>query len=154
MSDLFKRKTEIKRLTLSLLLPILSMTLTTILILAGIRGVVITVLGFVCAGVIPVILITAFKVDTSKYFAGKMFLFVVLAVGFMLSWFVFESWTVSNFNVFVLPILIFIAEGIFALSREANFKTKLCLILSSFVYVYAGFIIEIMISLARALARS
>lgn len=154
MSDLFKRKTEIKRLTLSLLLPILSMTLTTILILAGIRGVVITVLGFVCAGVIPLILITAFKVDTSKYFKGKMFLFVVLAVGFVLSWFVFESWTVSNFNVFVLPILIFIAEGIFALSRETNFKTKLCLILSSFVYVYAGFIIEIMISLARALAGS
>lgn len=154
MSDLFKRKTEIKRLTLSLLLPILSMTLTTILILVGIRGVVITVLGFVCAGVIPLILITAFKVDTSKYFKGKMFLFIVLAVGFVLSWFVFFSWTVSNFNVFVLPILIFIAEGIFALTRETNFKTKLCLILSSFVYVYAGFIIEIMISLARALARS
>lgn len=154
MSDLFKRKTEIKRLTLSLLLPILSMTLTTVLILVGIRGVVITVLGFVCAGVIPVILITAFKVDTSKYFKGKMFLFAALVIGFVLSWFVFESWTVSNFNVFVLPILIFIAEGIFALSRETNFKTKLCLILSSFVYVYAGFIIEIMLSLARALAGS
>lgn len=154
MSDLFKRKTEIKRLTLSLLLPILSMTLTTILILVGIRGVVITVLGFVCAGVIPLILITAFKVDTSKYFKGKMFLFAALVIGFILSWFVFESWTVSYANVFVLPILIFIAEGIFALSRETNFKTKLCLILSSFVYVYAGFIIEIMLSLARALSSS
>lgn len=109
----------------------------------------IAALGLVCGGLMPLFLIIFLKVDTSKFFAGKMIIFTTLVIGIILSWFVFDVWTVQKSNVFTLSFFILTAEIIFALTRKTNPKTKLCLILSSSVYMYTGFIIDFARSLAK-----
>lgn len=88
-------------------------------------------LGLVLSGLIPILMIVLFKVDTSEFFIGKIILLAILTAGFFLSFIFSESQVIRYTGTFFLPILIFIAEAVFAGTRKANSKIKLCLFLSS-----------------------
>lgn len=139
---------------LSLIYPLLSIITSSICLIVVVPGfglypvISVTILGLVCGGLMPFFLIIFFKIDISKFLLGKSILFAALVVCVVLSWSVFENWLVEDSNVFVLPLLIFIAEIVFALTRKTDAITKFCLILSSLVYMYTGFIIDFARSLA------
>lgn len=133
-----------KSLILSLLFPILSIIVTFILGVTVGLGLGITYLavlfmfGLLFGGIVPVVLITKCEADTSDYFIGKLIICAALAIGIVFTWFVNLDWLIDNF--LLLPLLIFVAEIIFALTRKTDLKTKLCLVLSSPVHVYMGFL--------------
>lgn len=139
---------------LSLIYPSLSIIASAICLIVIVPGfglyaaISITILGLVCGGLIPFFLILLFDIDISKFLLGKTILFTTLVVCVVLSWSVFNRWLVRDLNVLVLPILIFIAETVFALTRNTNVTTKFCLILSSLVYMYTGSIFDFSRSLA------
>ena len=141
---------------LSLIYPSLSIIASAICLIVIVPGfglnaaISIIILGLVCGGLMPFFLIIIFEIDISKFLLGKTILFTALVVCVILSWSVFNRWLVRDFNVLVLPLLIFIAEIVFALTRNTNVTTKFCLILSSLVYMYTGFIIDFSRSLAGA----
>lgn len=144
---------------LSLLFPTLSIAVSlvwlSILFIGGYRFVAvhITAFGLFCGGLIPFFMILFLKIDTSKFFVGKLILFAAFAVGVLYALFVDNLWTFFNLsNLLALPILTFIAEAVFAGTRKTDLKTKLCLILSSPIYLYAGFMIDLACTLWRELS--
>lgn len=143
---------------LSLSFPCLSILIsTTFLILAILDELEIfyvaflLIWGVICGGIMPLIIIIKFKVDTSEYFIYKLILCLALAAGIVVSWLVvLDTWLGEGVNMFVLPMLTFIAEILFVMTRKTSLKTKLCLVLSSPVYVYTGFVIDFCRGFANA----
>ena len=148
-----------KSLIVSSILPSLSVILSIalILLMTGEEFTIadtafIIALGIVCGGAVPLFLIIVWKADISFFWIGKTILLGAFWVGFWFTWFVIRDWTVHYAaRLFLLPILILIAEILFAATRNTNFKTKLCLILSGPIWLYVGFIIDLIRALARAI---
>lgn len=140
-----------KSLILSLLFPILSIIISVILlILFHISSSFIIILGVICSGSMPMLFVMLFKVDISEFVFGKIFFAVVLLVGVFFSWSVFNCWLIEKNNILILPVLIFIAEVVFAITRKTNFKTKICLIMSSLTLVYLGWVIDLCRAVSNA----
>lgn len=155
-----------KSLILSSLLPSLSVILSIVLMIAFIITGELTdtgaltvafafaftiILGIVCGGAIPLFLILARKTDISVYWIGKTILLGAFWLGFWFTLFVINDWTVQYVGrLFLLPILILIAEILFAATRKADLKTRLCLVLSGPIWLYVGFIIDFFRAFARA----
>lgn len=137
-----------KSVILSSVLPSLSVILSIVLTVAcGMYGRFATLftiaLGAVCGGAVPLFLIIVWKTDISVYWIGKAVLLGAFWVGFAFMWFAIPDWMFSYFGrPFVLPFLILIAEILFAATRRTNFKTRLCLVLSAPIWLYAGFMID------------
>lgn len=132
-----------KSLILSSILPSLSVILSIALMIPfKIDAAFIIALGIVCGGAIPLFLIVVLKADISAFWVGKMILLGAFWVGFAFTWFVISDWTFQHARPLILPIPILIAEIIFAATRKASFKTRLCLILASPIWLYIGFTID------------
>lgn len=141
-----------KSMALSISFPLLSIIVSGILMnLFHMDSVFIITLGIICGGVLPMFIIVFLKADISKFFVGKIVLFVIFFIGIFFSWFVFNYWLFDGFNMFALPVLIFIAEAVFAITRKTNFKSKLCLIISSPSLVYLGWTIDLSRAISHAL---
>lgn len=136
---------------MSLLFPVLSILGSAVFIVMfltdGYFSVFISALGLTVGGVVPMVMIIRGKLDMSKYFPGKIILFLALALEAALSWTVFIGWLGEGFNVFIPPMLMIAAEIIFAVLQKADLKTKICLVLSSLAWGYLGFISELIFSL-------
>lgn len=147
------KKIIIKQRLISLIIPLLSLIASGICLFVvvpdyGFISVVhIAALGFVLGSLTSALLIITFKIDFSKFILGKSIIFVSFIIGVILSWFVFENWLAEGSNIFVLSTIVLIAEIAFALSRKTNVITKICMILSSPVYFYTGFVIDFVRSL-------
>lgn len=144
-----------KSLILSSLLPSLSIILSIALMILGefmiADAAFIIALGIVCGGAIPLFLILVWKTDISVYWIGKTILLGAFWLGFWFTLFVINDWTVQYVGrLFLLPILILIAEILFAATRKADLKTRLCLVLSGPIWLYVGFIIDFFRAFARA----
>ena len=133
----------------SLLIPLLSIGVTFVLLMfflptyGSFSEIICTaVLGLVCGGIVPLFLIIYFKVDLSKYFIGKMILFLVLAILIVPAWIYVFYVSAHGNEIFILPTVIFVAEIVYAVVKGDGFKTKICLVLSSLVYVYSGLLID------------
>ncbi len=140
-------KTSKKSLILSSILPSLSVILSIVLVIMlndeEFDVTFIIALGIVCGGAIPLFLIVVKKADISVYWIGKTILFGALWAGLWFTWFVIPDWTFHYAaHLFILPLLILIAEILFAATRKTNFKTRLCLILSGPIWLYVGFTID------------
>ncbi len=142
---------SIKSWIKSLLIPLLSVSVTSVFLMCflstycSFSDVICTVvLGLVCGGIVPLFLIIYFKVDLSKYFVGKMILFLVLAILIVPAWIYVIYVSLHGNEIVVLPAVIFVSETVYALVKGDGFKTKICLILSSLVYGYSGFLIDFM----------
>lgn len=152
-----------KSLVLSSILPSLSVLLSIVLMILMlsdgvfmlmIPDVAFTItLGIVCGGAIPLFLILVRKADISAFWIGKIILLGAFWLGFWFTLFVIRDWTCHYVGrLLFLPILILIAEILFAATRKADLKTRLCLIFASPVWLYTGFIIDLIRALARAIA--
>lgn len=138
---------------LSLLFPILSIVISSVLlILFRIDSLFIIILGFICSGFIPILFVALLKVNISRFILGKIIFAVILLAGVYLSWSVFNLWVIEKYNILILPVLIFIAEVVFAITRKTDFKTKMCLIMSSLTLVYLGWIIDLIRAISKALS--
>lgn len=141
-----------KSMALSISFPLLSIIVSGILMsLFHMGSVFIITLGIVLGGVLPMFFIVFLKADISKFFVGKIVLLVIFIIGILFSWFVFNDRLFDGFNMFTLPVLIFIAEMVFAITRKTNFKSKLCLIMSSPSLVYLGWVIDFARAVSHAL---
>lgn len=136
---------------LSLSLPVLSILGSAVFIVMflthGYFSAFITAFGAICGGIVPMVMTIRGKLDLSKYFLGKIILFSVLVIGVTLSWTVFIAWLGQGSNFFILPILMTVAEIVFAALQKADLKIKICLVLSSLAWGYLGFIFELIFSL-------
>lgn len=123
---------------LSLMLPVLSIAASIILIAFG--GMIFTIaFGLVGGGIVPLVIITKNKVDISQFFLGKIIISGALAAVAIPSWvFLFDWLTEARYHVFILPTAFVIAELIYTKTRKADDRQKICLLLSSLVYVYVG----------------
>lgn len=102
-------------------------------------------IGLVCGGIVPTVMIVRNKLDTSKFFRGKMILFAVLACVITVSWITslnVWTWIAEGLHFLILPIVMITAEIIFAAVQKTDPKTKLCLALSSPAWVYLGFTLD------------
>lgn len=141
-----------KSMAISISFPLLSIIVSGILMnLFHVDSIFIITLGFICGGVLPMFIIVFLKADISKFFVGKIVLFVIFLVGIFFSWFVFNYWLFEGFNMFTLPVLIFIADAVFAITRKTNFKSKLCLVMSSPSLVYLGWTIDLSRAISHAI---
>lgn len=150
-------KTSKKSVILSSILPSLSVILSiALIIMLNMYGewdvAFIIALGIVCGGAVPLFLILVWKADISVYWIGKTILLGLFWVGFWFTLFVIPDWTFHYAaRLFLLPILILIAEILFAATRKTDLKTRLCLILSGPIWLYVGFTIDLIRALARAI---
>lgn len=142
---------SIKSWIKSLLIPLLSVSVTSVFLVCvlstycSFSDVICTaVLGLVCGGIVPLFLIIYFKVDLSKYFVGKMIFFLVLAILIVPAWIYVIYVSLHGNEIVVLPAVIFVSETVYAVVKGDGFKTKICLVLSSLVYGYSGFLIDFM----------
>lgn len=139
---------SIKSWIKSLLIPLLSVSATSVFLLylssyCSFSEIACTaILGLVCGGIVPLFLIIYFKVDLSKYFVGKMILLLVLAILIVPAWIYVIYVSHSGNEIVVLPAVIFVSETVYAVVKGDGFKTKICLVLSSMVHVYSGFLID------------
>ena len=125
-------------------MPVLSIIGSMAFLLMGIANhgffVCIAILGVVGGGIVPYVLILRNRLDLSIYFPVKIILFSALAVGSVLTWTVFLNWMIRLFTILVLPSLMIAAEIVYAARQKTDRKTKICLVLSSFVWCYLGFV--------------
>ena len=140
------RITTKKAWFLSLLLPILSILASAVLIIWNLifikdgysfYFIFVTLLGLIIGGIVPTVLIVKNRLDTSKYFLGKLFILVtasILTVTFALK---------TNINGFVMLGLILAAELIYAAVQKTDVKTKVCLFLSSLAWSVLGFFLDL-----------
>ena len=79
----------------------------------------------------------------SEHFAGKMIWLAVTAVGVILNFtpVIFDNFPMGGSNQFFVTVVILIAEIVFSFVQKTDFKTKICLALSSLSYGYLGFLI-------------
>ena len=138
------RITTKRALFMSLLLPVLSILASAYPLTQGCI-ILTSVLGLICGGVLPIVLIVRGRIDTSKFFLGKMILFAVLAAVVVISWITSLDvwrWIAEGLQFLILPTVMIAAEIIFAATRKTDRKTKLCLALSSAAWAYLGFTLD------------
>ena len=127
----------------TLFLPVLSILASVFLIVLFLTRdcipLFITALGLTVGGIVPTVLIVRNKPDTSKYFPVKIISFAVTAAGAV---FVF----LGNAVGLVLLGAAIIGELAFALPQKTDRRTKLCLILSSWVWGVIGFLLDTILS--------
>lgn len=71
-----------KSMALSISFPLLSIIVSGILInLFHMDSVFIITLGIICGGVLPMFIIVFLKADVSKFFVGKIVLFIIFFIG-------------------------------------------------------------------------
>lgn len=106
-----------------------------------------TILGVIVGGVVPLVMIIRGRIDTSKFFLGKMILLILTADAVFFVVFVWYkiSWLNEGLVIIIAPIIPALAEIIFAATRKTDRKTKLCLALSSVAWVYLGATMNFMI---------
>ena len=136
---------------MSLLLPVLSILGSMAFLLMGLANhgffVCIAILGFVGGGIVPYVLILRNRLDLSVFFPAKMMLFSALAVGDILTRFVFIGWGWLShlYTILVLPTLMIAAEVVYAVKQKTDRKTKICLVLSSLAWGYLGLCLDVVI---------
>lgn len=99
-----------------------------------------TILGVIVGGVVPLVMIIRGRIDTSKFFLGKMILLAATVGGIILVVVTYysNSWLNEDLCMIITPIVLALAEIIFAATRKTVTKTKVCLALSSVAWVYLG----------------
>lgn len=139
-----KRITTKKAWFMSLFMPVLMILAFAFFVLVGLAqkapGVILFVSPCPICGAVSGALIIRDKIDLSRYFPVKLILFAVLASGVTLTLtvFVWVGAAAFAFLLWGIPIFAAAAELIYAYTRKADGKTRLCLALSSFVYGWLG----------------
>lgn len=137
---------------LSLILPILSIVASIVLVFFGAAIAFNIVLGLTASGLVPLIIIVSKKVDISHYFVVKIILSGVLVAGVILSWYYLYDWYFEGlYRVFILPVVFLVLELVYALTRKAEPLQKICIFLSSLVFVYLGGVSDFLIIFSPAL---
>lgn len=133
------RITTKKAWFMSLLVPVLSILASVYPIMNGLIFPT-TILGLIFGGIVPLVMIVQGRIDTSKFFLGKLILFAALAAAIFLAVVsAFRDWWLAEkLNFLIPPIALMIAEIIFAAVQKTDSKTKLCLVFSSAAWVYLG----------------
>lgn len=129
---------------MSLLVPVLSILASAYPLTQGCI-ILTSILGVICGGILPIVLIVRGRIDTSKFFLGKMILFTALAAVVVTSWITSQDvwkWISEGLHFLILPTVLIIAELVFATTRKTDGKTKLCLVLSSAAWAYLGFTLD------------
>ncbi len=122
---------------MSLLIPVLAILasmypIVSVLILPS------GILGLIFGGIVPLVMIIRGRIDTSKHFLGKMLLLAATVGGVFLvvvTWFS-DTWLDERLCLIFTPIVLVLAEIIFAATRKTDTKTKVCLALSSVAWVF------------------
>lgn len=132
---------------MSLFLPVLSILASAFFVvlslLSGCPFVFTTVLGLICGGIVPTVMIVRGKLDTSKFFIGKMILIAAaVAIWFAFNYTKLEYWIFDILGGFTYQIVIILTEIIFAAVQKTNIKTKICLALSSLTWGFLGFSLD------------
>lgn len=137
-----------KALFMSFFLPVLSILASAFCFVLSLPGsgrpfVFTALLGLICGGIVPTVMIVQGKVDTSKFFLGKMIiLFSAVAVGVLFNYTELEYWVWDILGVYGYQMMILFAELIFAAVQKTDIKTKFCLALSSLAWGFLGFAID------------
>lgn len=143
-----ERITTKKAWLMSLLLPVLSILASAFCFVLSLPGsgrpfIFTALLGLICGGIVPTVMIVHDKVDTSKFFLGKLIiLFAAVAVWALFNYTELEYWVWDLLGVYGYQIIILSAELIFAAVQKTDIKTKLCLALSSLAWGFLGFAID------------
>ena len=136
---------------MSLLFPVLSILGSMFFVIMCLDmdafPVFVAILGSIVGGIVPYVLIIRNRLDLSGYFPVKIILFSVLAVGATLTVTVPFYWIIKFYTLPVLPMLIIAAEIVYAAKQKTDRKTKVCLVLSSLVWGYLGFVLEFIVAL-------
>lgn len=137
------RRIEKKReWILSLLFPILSAAVMPVLYICGFAFPFMSALfGIGIGGVLPIVMIVRGKTNTSEFFVGKLILLTALIADFFLT--IYTDW--YDYNVFVViapSVVVLAAEGIYAITRKTDGKTKTALFLSSFAWGFLGCLLD------------
>lgn len=90
------------------------------------------IFGLVCGGIVPTVMISMCKIDTSEFFRGKMLLLLFEIIFFIAA---------RQFFGGIIVIMLF-AEIIFAAVQRTDLKTKICLALSSVAWGLLGFAVD------------
>lgn len=132
----------------SLLFPVLSIWASAFCFVLSLPGsgrpfIFTALLGLICGGIVPTVMIVHGKVDTSKFFLGKLIILVsAVAVGALFNYTTLEYWVWDLLGIYGYQIMILSAELIFAAVQKTDLKTKLCLALSSLAWGFLGFAID------------
>lgn len=132
----------------SLLFPVLSMLTSVFLFVMSLPGsgrpfIFTMLLGLICGGIVPTVMIVLGKLDTSKFFLGKMIILVsAVAVGALFNYTELEYWVWDILGVYGFQILFLSAELIFAAVQRTDIRIKLCIALSSLAWGFLGFAID------------
>lgn len=134
---------KIKSWLLSLMFPLISIAAAAVLLIFD-CAIFTAALGFIVGGLVPLLIICIGKADLSPFVGGKLIMTGVLIVGIILSWTVLDMWLCDGYHILFLPIVMLIAELIFAGTREeANARQKAGLFFSSPTFVYFGVVLDI-----------
>ncbi len=127
---------------LSLFFPILSAAALVVLYICGFAlPLMSALLGIGVGGVLPIALIVHGKIDTSKYFVGKLILTAAFAADFILTF--YAAWYEYNIFVVIAPsIADLAAEAVYAFTRKTDGKTKTTLFLSSLGLGFFGCVLD------------
>lgn len=89
------------------------------------------------------VLLIGLIVSHTGHFVEKMIWLAVTAAGVVLNFtpVILDNFPMGGSNQFAVTIVILIAEIVFAFVQKTDFKTKICLALSSLSYGYLGFLI-------------
>lgn len=134
---------------LSLFFPVLSILASAVLIIwnlvytangHGFDLIFVTLFGLIACGIVPTVLIVRNRLDTSKFFIVKSILFALTVTGI--------AFALLNEPITLAFLLVaVIGELVFALLQKTDGKTKLCLILSSLVWGFIGFLTDFFLAL-------
>ncbi len=135
---------KIKSWFLSLIFPLISIAASITLSIIGV-SIYTIVFGLFLGGVVPLLIVSIKKVDISRFFVGKIIISLTLIAGAILSWTLFFGWLSDGiYRILVLPVAALITELIFAATRDAAVKQKVCLFLSGLTPVYFGVALDIL----------
>lgn len=143
-----ERITTKKAWLMSLLLPVLSILASAFCFVLSLPGsgrpfIFTALLGLICGGIVPTVMIVHGKVDTSKFFLGKLIiLFAAIAVCALFNYTELKYWVWDLLGVYGYQIIILSAELIFAAVQRTDIRTKLCIALSSLSWGFLGFAID------------
>lgn len=149
VQDENSRITTKKAWILSLLFPVLSTLASAVLIIwnlvytangYGFNLIFVTLLGLIAGGIVPTVLIVKNRLDTSKFFLGKLYILVIASI------ITVTLALKTDINGFVILGLILAAELIYAAVQKTGAKTKVCLFLSSLVWGILGFSLDVAFS--------
>ena len=101
----------------------------------------ISLLGLIIGGIVPTVLIARNKLDTSKFFLGKLIILISSAAAVLL------DIMTGVLDGFILSGIILAAEFIYAAVQKTGVKTKICLFLSSLAWGFLGFALDLWVGL-------